>query len=358
MMTSFFKIISICIIGIGIIISIVFWIFLCDHNIILTPKGETPDMPLTGNIGDFVGGTIGTIFASASALLIIVTLHEQDKQNSRDKFAQSFYEMLHLHRENVSELSFKKRENDILRGRSVFAELIREYTQVYKLIDSYCNNIKSRSRSENVKNYLGKEEKRYKFEMELSYGYFYYGSEDYELDNLNEEELIIQSKIKRLLNYNNFVISSHNVLLGHYYRHLYQMVKMLEDERNLSESEKYAYAKQLRAQLNDNEQLLLYYNAMSRFGREWIKPPTLYRKKIQHCFLKRWSGFIKFSYPCFKKTTFKRKTKEMCSLARFRMIKNIPSNMEILGILPEQKFKNEIKIYQSFNKFFFENRKM
>lgn len=70
-MTSFLRYSSILIIVVGICVFIFFWIFLSTHNIILTPQGETPDMPLTGNIGDFVGGTIGTIFTLASALLVI-----------------------------------------------------------------------------------------------------------------------------------------------------------------------------------------------------------------------------------------------------------------------------------------------
>lgn len=267
-------------------------------------------MPLTGNIGDFVGGTIGTIFTLAGALLVIVTLREQEMQNTRDRFAQSFYEMLHLHRENVSELSLEKSGDVTLNGRLVFAELIREYTQVYQLIDSYCRNILSCTKTEIIKNYLRDDVKRLLFEMKLSYGYFFYGSDDYVLYHANEEETLIQSEIKRLLNYNYFTISSHNVLLGHYFRHLFQIVKMLENEKSLKESERYTYAKQLRAQLNDNEQLLLYYNSMSEIGSEWLNP--------------------------HKNKTWGRKHK--CPIERFKMIKNIPSNMEILGIKPQNVF--------------------
>ena len=209
-MTSFLRYLSIFIIVVGICVFIFFWIILSTHNIILTPEGETPDMPLTGNIGDFVGGTIGTIFTLASALLVIVTLREQEKQNARDRFAQSFYEMLHLHRENVSEMSLSKGKEITIKGRMVFSELIKEYMQVYKLIDSYCENILSSSKCESVKNYLNVKEKRLLLEMKLTYGYFFYGSEDYTLDQASNDEDRIQEELKRLLNYNNFTISSHN----------------------------------------------------------------------------------------------------------------------------------------------------
>ena len=134
----------------------------------------------------------------------------------------------------------------------VFSELIKEYTQVYKLIDSYCENILSCSKCESVKDYLNAKEKRSLLEMRLTYGYFFYGSEDYTLDQASNDEVRIQKELKRLLNYNNFTISSHNVLLGHYFRHLFQMVKMLENEVSLKDIDRYNNAKQLRAQLNDS----------------------------------------------------------------------------------------------------------
>lgn len=307
-MTSLLRYLSIFIIFVGICVFIYFWIFLSTHNIIITPEGETPDMPLTGNIGDFIGGAIGTIFTLASALLVIVTLREQEKQNARDRFAQSFYEMLHLHRENVSEMSLSKGKGITLKGRMVFSELIKEYTQVYKLIDSYCENILSCSKCESVKNYLNVKEKRLLLEMKLTYGYFFYGSEDYTLDQASNDEDRIQEELKLLLNYNNFTISSHNVLLGHYFRHLFQMVKMLANEVSLKESDRYNYARQLRAQLNDDEQLLLHYNSMSEIGAEWYKP--------------------------YRKSTWERNP--MSLIERYQLIKNVPSKMEVLGVKTER----------------------
>ena len=77
---------------------------------------------------------------------------------------------------------------------------------------------------------------------------------------------------------------------------------MLENEKSLKESERYTYAKQLRAQLNDNEQLLLYYNSMSEIGSEWLKP--------------------------HKNKTWGRKHK--CPIERFKMIKNILSKIFVI----------------------------
>ena len=84
-MTTFLRYVSYLVIIIGVGSLIYYWYFLYTHNIILTPDGQTPDMSLTGNIGDFVGGTIGTILTLGSAILVIVTLQEQEKQNTRDR---------------------------------------------------------------------------------------------------------------------------------------------------------------------------------------------------------------------------------------------------------------------------------
>jgi AAA+ ATPase superfamily predicted ATPase len=62
----------------------------------------------------------------------------------------------------------------------------------------------------------------------------------------------------------------HQSWLGHYYRHLFQTVKYIDQQPDDIIKNKYDYVKNLRAQLSTYEQLLLYYNALSRMGRPWI----------------------------------------------------------------------------------------
>lgn len=311
----------------GVIISSFFCYHLITHGIILTPEGKSPDMNLTGGIGDFIGGTVGTVFSLAGALLVVVTLREQEEQNRKDRFAQSFYEMVRLHRENVANLHLKKGDSMSFVGREVFSELVADYGKTYCLIHSYCDNLIANRASEAIHDYLIASENRILFEMKIAYGYFFFGSEEYKLRKASDVEEKIQLEIKGLLHFNNYTISSHNVLLGHYYRHLYQTVMMLADERVLSEREKYAYAKQLRAQLNDDEQLLLYYNAMSEIGADWL----------------------------YTKHKIIGKPDKMCLMARFRMIRNIPFNKVIYGVNPKQAFKNEAQVFSKRREIMFEN---
>ena len=62
----------------------------------------------------------------------------------------------------------------------------------------------------------------------------------------------------------------HQSRLGHYYRHLYQTVCYVDsqDEKYISNIEKYKYMKILRAQLSTHEEALLFLNSLSLWA--WI----------------------------------------------------------------------------------------
>jgi hypothetical protein len=61
----------------------------------------------------------------------------------------------------------------------------------------------------------------------------------------------------------------HQFRLGHYFRHLFQSFKFIDEQNNLSEPEKYSYAKMMRAQLSYYEQALLFVNSVSHLGMKW-----------------------------------------------------------------------------------------
>lgn len=61
----------------------------------------------------------------------------------------------------------------------------------------------------------------------------------------------------------------HQHKLGHYFRHLFQAVKYIDNQQLLSYQEKYEYIKTLRAQLSNYEQYVLFYNSIAFVGREW-----------------------------------------------------------------------------------------
>ena len=70
--------------------------------------------------------------------------------------------------------------------------------------------------------------------------------------------------------------SGYQSILGHYFRHLYQSFKFLNENKILDKSQKYSYAKLLRAQLSTFEQALLMINSLSSLGMKWEYNPEVY----------------------------------------------------------------------------------
>lgn len=83
-------------------------------------------------------------------------------------------------------------------------------------------------------------------------------------DNLSEEA----QKYKMHLKYEKYY-GGHQFRLGHYFRHLYQSYKYLNNHSDLTQAEKYAYGKMYRAQLSTYEQALLFINSISTIGMKW-----------------------------------------------------------------------------------------
>jgi hypothetical protein len=61
----------------------------------------------------------------------------------------------------------------------------------------------------------------------------------------------------------------HQHRLGHYFRHLYQSFKYLDQNELLNESQKRFYGKTFRAQLSTYEQALLFINSITSLGMNW-----------------------------------------------------------------------------------------
>lgn len=318
----------------GLVITIVFFCVLRESNYTLADSEHKVSISATGNIGDFIGGVVGTVLSLASVILLILTLTDQRDQYKLDSFGQTFYEMLHIHNDNVTSMRLKDVDNTT--GRDVFSKLVTDYEHIYDIVYGCLENIRSlvplpgkdmKEKNDILKRmqeYLKDEQGAIRLNMRIAYGFFFYGSEKFLLKSEQSAENDILEHVKHLLVLGNNMVCPHNVLLGHYYRHMYQMLKLVENASFLGEKEKYGYAKQLRAQLNDDEQVLLYYNSLSDIGKDWIV--DLGQKNRQ----------------------------KMCLIARFRMIKNIPYYKKIKGLQPQELFKTEIISYREDNESFFE----
>lgn len=76
--------------------------------------------------------------------------------------------------------------------------------------------------------------------------------------------------IKIYIKYKPF--TGHENRLGHYYRHLYSIVKYVtkKEKQGLFDYERSReYLKLVRSQMSNDEQLMLYYNFIFKFGKNW-----------------------------------------------------------------------------------------
>ncbi len=300
-----------------------------------------------GLLGDSAG-VMNALFSALAFGGVIYTLllqrKEMDsnqKENAIEKFETKFYEMIHLHKQNVDEIVVGG-----LKGRNAIEQLFKDFVAIYAHVDNVIialspqfqlakQQAAAQNDAEEVRkidreiDYLAQPLRKLKFIHELSYGYFFYGYENYHLTkDISDVRFDLNADITTYIRINGVIpalTTPHNSQLGHYYRHLYQTVKLVaEDETIKEEKNKYKYVKMLRAQLSDFEQALLYYNGLSIMGAKWVEP--------------------------IGETNFEK----MCYIARFRLIKNTPYYINYVGIRPGNYFRVEKEQWELQKKKFFE----
>lgn len=309
-----------------------------------TRTSSLPSFEGTGPIGDTINGIAGPFIALFAAILTFGAFWvqflsnkqqrkqfaEQGKDTARQRFENIFYELLKIHRDNVTEMNIE----DSIRGKKAFTSLYYEFRYIYFVFAKHYFE---------SKDYFS-ERKNENFELtNIAYIVFFFGV-GYNSSNVTKElfekykyksffnDAIIHLKRMRL-NYKPFKenrrdmvvefngdratfrikyqpFNGHTGKLGHYFRHLFQTVKFVDQQDSRVIGEKYDYVKTLRAQLSNFEQLLLYYNSLSVLGSDWLT------------------------------------NEYMC---RYEMVRNIPLPYANFGVLPQELFKADIeRKYMSF----------
>lgn len=181
--------------------------------------GTTPIlMAETGQVGDFIGGIVGTVFSFVGVLLLFQTLSLQRQElNSSNnvfehqQFDNTFFELLNLHKENVKKFITYDVLGNVKKGQDFFIHQ-KEFLQ-----DTFipCKNL-SRNRK-------------------------------------NAVELF------------NIVYANNEESFSIYFRTLYQIYSLIEDSK-ISGKLQASYSKILRAQLSGAELFFIRYNAMTENG--------------------------------------------------------------------------------------------
>jgi len=282
---------------------------------ILTRPSVTNDFDFStsGQIGDTIGGLMNPFIALAGVIVTGLAFYiqykanqqqrelflkeqsenkrqlqeqidNQNKQNQLQQFESQFYEMLKLHRENISEMKINgydfeegrtlKKFEKTTEGRKIFVTMKTEFECIlslyskdrklnmegfqkcYKLFFSGLEEFDKTYPDENIFTELFRKARKQHEEPELGKI----------TTNQARKEFLPYAKL--YFNYKPF--SGHSSRLGHYFRHLYLTVKSIANSSIVTDyDEKMKYLRILRAQLSNHEQILLFYNWISEYGSDW-----------------------------------------------------------------------------------------
>lgn len=235
--------------------------------------------------GTLVGGILAAIFSLISILLVIQSINEQERQNELQNIESRFFELLKIHRENVKDFYSKGKS-----GKSVVIEIYDESNGLIEFVKLWYTFEKSELDDEVEWNTRC---------LQVAYLITFFGLGNKTTDNLLQQIKTIisndnffekefynialkemidshkkrreenKSKLKEQRKY--IEHDGHQSRLGHYFRHLFQTVKFIDEQpaRLLSYQDKYCYVKTLRAQLSNHEQAIFLYNSLSNLWRTW-----------------------------------------------------------------------------------------
>ncbi|WP_435626516.1 putative phage abortive infection protein [Candidatus Ferrigenium straubiae] len=218
-----------------------------------------------GQLGDFVGGYVGTFFALASVVLLTSTLRNQRRSAQVLNFEAKYFELLRLHRDNVAELEVQG-----VAGRKLFVVLVREFRSALEIVKQISG-----------KNSLPLSQKQL---MHITYNCLFFGTGPNSSRMLNQslsdfpsgfasdlitklDSLTVKQSIQNEKKLAYVPFEGHQSRLGHYYRHLYQAVRYVDQQT--IDIDKYQYVKTIRAQLSNHEQALLLLNSLTPIGSNW-----------------------------------------------------------------------------------------
>lgn len=235
------------------------------------------------------GGMVGIFVSFFGSILVYKALQSQIKANKIiseqfkiQQFESQFYEMLKLHKENVNEIeiesldySFKgnfiagnyESKNIKIKGRDAFVYLCNELEISFNIYKDLINN-KNISVFDFTIPYKAFFNGADELDNDLIKGYYKKNADSFEYSYLANHNLnlFFNTKVKSLYK----LFDGHENKLGHYYRHLYHMVKFVAEQNTsfISYEEKRKYLRLLRAQLSNYEQAMLFYNYLA-YAPEW-----------------------------------------------------------------------------------------
>lgn len=280
-------------------------------------KVTLKDSDETGARGDVFGGTIGPLIAWIAAIFTfiafwaqIIANKEQRSDIQFERFENRFFKFIDYHRENVAQMKYadpmRKDETSAILSKCKCIETselddsnikgnVVEYIEgnrVFRRIADEIRELLIEYKNKSSIKAIGKKE------IDIVYNAVFFGAGTQSINLLKRkfpgQDFSFGKFATRSTLYNNSVrhYGGHARRLGHYFRNIYQAVKYVNEQKFLSEKQKYDYIAILRAQMSVYEQEVFFYNSLSDLGEVWehsifnIKYPKDVEK--QKVFSKLW----------------------------------------------------------------------
>lgn len=193
-------------------------------ELVTTNSPHSTHLQNMGNLGSYLQGTTASQWALAGVFLIFVAflaqmlqLRLQQAQFERQSFETSFFQLLTLHGQLVSDIRDTLDGGSDAEGRQMFPLLHKRMKNLYE-------------------------------------------------DAIETKEDTEQLAVKCY----EALFEKHPEILGHYFRHLYHIIKFIADSKT-EPPDKKRYASIVRAQLSVYEHALLHYNGLSEYGEDKFK---------------------------------------------------------------------------------------
>lgn len=168
----------------------------------------SPEWAISGQVGDSFGA-VNALFSGLGLAGIVYTIWYQKKFNNLQNFESKFFQLLSLHHTIVSQAN----DNVIELCEHIGKQIRKRYEEEAKAKPSFGMN---------------------------------------DLVALYERNYAV-----------------HRATLGHYFRHLYHIVRFVDETEEIDDDRKYGYVQILRAQLSAYEIVLLAYNGLTERGAKF-----------------------------------------------------------------------------------------
>lgn len=267
-----------------------------------TGYGDYFDKEYIDGYGSFVGGFAGVI----GIYYLYKTLKSQNESQQLASFENRYIQLITFHRDLTYSLRIENTSQYAdarIEGRALFGLILKMVDEARVLVNSSFkdNDIQSIYKSDSEYNkdckIWGANNVALRTEINIAYLITFIGVSSVSIDLLkktlkkhyadafsdsiverfqqilkgetnDEEKKNPLSKAKDILN-NEKKYAGVQDVLGNYFRLLYNTVCYLHEQKWIDKEDRYTYAKMLRCQLTDNEEILLFYNSLSDFGTDW-----------------------------------------------------------------------------------------